>query len=203
MSSGPFVIQTGLVPRHVFGSKSSREISGPDARWIAHEPHVEFSGQGEAATPRKPESVSEGDPANSPTAAPLPPRTQRSGGERVTGAESALAMASPEPPSAATLTPEQHRAERMAWRHGCDWLQLHRICRHNRCRRAGHCRSNPVTCLRAGVPRVPRSARDFVLRMMKAQELDLPFEDAFEDATDYFDGWEAWVAGLAARRRGE
>jgi len=203
MSSGPFVIQTGLVPRHVFEPNSRREISGPDARWIAHKPRVEFPGQGEAAPPRKPESVSEGDPANSPTAAPLPPRAQRSGGERVTRGESALAITSPEPPPAATLTPEQHRAERMAWRHACNWLQLHHLCGHWRCRRAGRCRGEPTSCLRAAIPRVPRSARDFVLRMMKAQELGLPFEEAFEDAADYFDGYEAWVTGLAAVRRGE
>jgi len=202
MPSGPFDIPIGLVPSHVFGSKSSREISGPDARWIAHEPRVEFPGQGEAAPPRKPESVSEGDPANSPTAAPLPPRAQRSGGERLTRDESALAIMPPEPQPAAILTPEQHRAERAAWRHACNWFQLHHLCDHGRCRRAGRCRGDPMACLRAGVPRVPQSARDFVSSMMKAQDLGLPFEEAFEDAADCFEGYEAWSAGLAARRRG-
>ena len=96
------------------------------------------------------------------------------------------------------LSGDQHRLERQRWRHACDWLELFRICRQARCRHAGRCRGEPVACLRAGVRQAPQPARDFVRAMMQAQELGLPFEEAFEDLADCHDGYFGWLAGLAA-----
>jgi len=111
------------------------------------------------------------------------------------------APAASAPPPGDTLSGKQHRAMCALWRHACDWFELHRICRQARCRRAGRCRGEPVGCLRAGARRVPQPARDFVRAMMQAQELGLPFEEAFEDADDYHDGYFGWLAGLAASRQ--
>ena len=36
--------------------------------------------------------------------------------------------------------------------------------------------------------------------MMQAPNLDLSFEEAFEDAADYHDGYFSWLAGLQAHR---
>jgi hypothetical protein len=93
-----------------------------------------------------------------------------------------------------------HAAELACWRHACDWLQLHQFCGSRRCRHAKRCRGAPVACLYAGVPKVPQTVRTFARLMMQAQDLGLPFEEAFEDAADYFDAYEAWINGLAVRR---
>lgn len=94
-----------------------------------------------------------------------------------------------------------HPAERLAWRHACDWLALYCICRNARCHRAQRCRGEPVACLRAGAARAPQPVRDFVSRMMKAQELGLSVDEALDDAADDFDSYDAWIAGLEAARR--
>jgi hypothetical protein len=93
-------------------------------------------------------------------------------------------------------------AERACWRHACDWLELFRICWQARCRHAARCRGEPMACLRAGVQHAPEPAREFVRRMMQAQELGLPFDEAFEDAADCHDGYFSWLAGLAAAQHG-
>jgi len=90
------------------------------------------------------------------------------------------------------------RAERWHWRHACNWLELFRLCGQTRCRHASRCRGEPVRCLHAGVPHVPQSARLFVERMMKAKELGLSFEEAFDDVAEHHDGYFAWLAGLRA-----
>jgi hypothetical protein len=92
-------------------------------------------------------------------------------------------------------------AERWIWRHGCNWFELFRLCRRSRCRKAGRCRGEPVACLQAGVRHAPDNVRQFVSSMMKAQELGLSFEEAFEDAADYHDAYFAWLAGLQAAQR--
>jgi hypothetical protein len=58
-----------------------------------------------------------------------------------------------------------------------------------------------VACLRAGVRLAPAPARKFVRSMMRAQERGLSFEEAFENAADYHDGYFSWLAGLAAKPR--
>ena len=100
-----------------------------------------------------------------------------------------------------TPSGEQHRAVRARWRDACDWLELFRICRQARCRHAGRCRGDPVACLRAGVRQAPEPAREFVRRMMQAQDQGLSFEEAFEDLADCHDGYFGWLAGLAAARQ--
>jgi hypothetical protein len=134
---------------------------------------------------------------------PPPPAQQRSpdGAKRHPG-QSSMPI-----PDFAALNPgytpsgEQHRVARARWRHACDWLELFRICRQVRCRHAGRCRGEPVACLRAGVRRAPKPAREFVLRMMQAQDQGVPFEEAFEDLADHHDGYFGWLAGLAAARQ--
>jgi hypothetical protein len=116
---------------------------------------------------------------------------------------SAAAVSPPAPPAqpsvkAAGRAAEAIAAERERWRHACDWLELFCICRRQSCRRAAHCRGEPTACLRAGVQQAPEPAREFVRRMMQAQELGLPFDEAFEDAADCHDGYFGWLAGLAA-----
>ena len=97
-----------------------------------------------------------------------------------------------------SLSHAQRSAERAAWRHACDWLELHHLCANARCRRAGRCHGEPMACFRAAVPLVPEAARQFVRRMIEGQELGLDFEEAFEGAADFHDGWFAWIAGLQA-----
>ena len=58
-----------------------------------------------------------------------------------------------------------------------------------------------MACLRAGVRRAPQPAREFVLRMMQAQDQGVPFEEAFEDLAEHHDGYFGWLAGLAAARQ--
>jgi hypothetical protein len=101
------------------------------------------------------------------------------------------------------LSHEQRCAERALFRCACNWLELHHLCANARCRKSGSCRGEAVACLRAAIPLVPESARQFVRGMIEGKELDLDFEEAFEDAGEFQDGWSAWIAGLqaAARRR--
>ena len=91
-----------------------------------------------------------------------------------------------------------HRLERRGLREACNWLELPRICRKARCRKAGRCRGEPLACLRAGLARAPEPAREFVRSMMQARDLGLSFEEAFEDAADCHDGYFAWLDGLRA-----
>ncbi len=109
------------------------------------------------------------------------------------------ANGAPVPQSAVPL--HVSAAERAIWRHGCNWLELFRLCRRSRCRHAGQCRGEPTACLRAGVQHAPDSVRQFVIGMIKGQELGLSFDEAFEDAADYQDAYFAWVAGLEAAQR--
>lgn len=101
----------------------------------------------------------------------------------------------PEPPA---LSYEQHSAQRAVFRHACNWLQLHHLCGNPHCRRAKNCRGNPMNCMRAAVPHVPESARQFVRGMIEGKELDLDFEEAFEDAEEFQESWAGWIAGLQA-----
>jgi hypothetical protein len=101
----------------------------------------------------------------------------------------------PGPPA---LSHEQSVAQRALFRHACDWLELHHLCSNTDCNRAKRCRGEAVACLRAAIPHVPESARQFVRSMIEGQELGLSFEEAFEDAEELADGWEAWIAGLQA-----
>jgi hypothetical protein len=91
-----------------------------------------------------------------------------------------------------------HRLERRGLREACNWLELSRICRKARCRKAGRCRGEPLACLRAGLALAPEPAREFVRSMMQARDLGLSFEEAFEDAADCHDGYFAWLDGLRA-----
>jgi len=122
---------------------------------------------------------------SAPAPAPAPPRVKAE-------IASAPRCAPPLPVSA---------AERSAWRHACNWLELFRLCRRLRCRHAGRCRGDPVACLRAGVRHAPDNASQFVISMMKAQDVGLAFEEAFEDAADFHDAYFAWIAGLQAAQR--
>jgi hypothetical protein len=62
-------------------------------------------------------------------------------------------------------------------------------------------RATIVACLHAGVQHAPDSVRQFVLSMMKGQDVGLSFDEAFEDAADYHDAYFAWLAGLEAAQR--
>jgi hypothetical protein len=111
-------------------------------------------------------------------------------------------VAAPDGPAPSRPTIVGHAAAtRALWRRGCAWLELHRTCRHARCRRARGCRGNPVTCLPAGVRLAPQPVRTYVRLMMEAQDLGLTVEEAMENAADYEDAYAAWIAGLAAARR--
>jgi hypothetical protein len=103
------------------------------------------------------------------------------------------------------LSQEQRKAERALFRHGCDWLALHHLCSKMRCRKAQRCRGDAVACLRAAIPLVPESARQFVREMIEGQEWGLSFEEAMEKAEELQDGWASWIAGLeaASKARGK
>lgn len=107
--------------------------------------------------------------------------------------------AAPKPqPAMPVLSHEQSVAQRAVFRHACDWFELHHLCANANCRKARGCRGEPMACLRAAIPQVPESARQFVRGMIEGQEVGLDFEEAFEDAEEFQDGWAAWIAGLQA-----
>jgi len=217
LSDRPF---TGLVPEHL-GFRAPRRRTSVSAENSPREMNAPLPQPAPVAPAASP--VPESAIANSPpvilsprverdvslAASPPGPPSPRLGGHVSKPAKTLAAPGDPAPPlrggrkEGAATPSAMHSAERAAWRHACDWLELHRLCRHRRCRHAGRCRGEPVSCLHAGVPRVPRSARYFVTSMMRAQDLGLPFEEAFENAADYFDSYEAWVIGLEAGWRGE
>jgi len=137
----------------------------------------------------KTESAAETAPANEPV---TPPRVAQ---QPSSHQDVSTAKFKPAPP---TLSYEQRSALRAVWRDACDWLQLHHLCRNARCRKAEACRGEPMNCMRAAIPLVPESARQFVRSMIEGKALDLDFEEAFEDAEELQDGWAAWIAGLQA-----
>jgi hypothetical protein len=145
-----------------------------------------------------------------PAPEPAPPATR----ELIAGADDDSNLDYSEPHSAPATSPSRvagpalphapvsmSAAERMLWRHGCNWLELFRLCRRSRCRHARRCRGEPKACLHAGVRHAPESVREFVIGMIKAQELGLSFDEAFDDAADCHDAYFAWVAGLQAAQR--
>jgi hypothetical protein len=95
-----------------------------------------------------------------------------------------------------------HASERHRWREVCDCLELFRICRAERCRRAGRCGGDPVACLRSGVRLAPDAIREFARCLLHAQNEGLSFEDAFEDSVEHHEPYFCWIAGLSAERRG-
>jgi hypothetical protein len=100
------------------------------------------------------------------------------------------------------LPPAPRPAHRHRWRAVCDCLELHRICGSAHCRRTGHCRGDPVACLRAGVRPAPVALREFARSLLQAQEEGLSFDDALEEALgEHNDCYLAWSAGLSAHRR--
>jgi hypothetical protein len=58
-----------------------------------------------------------------------------------------------------------------------------------------------MACLREGVQHAPDSVRQFVVSMIKARDVGLSFDEAFEDAADFHDAYFAWLAGLEAAQR--
>ena len=183
--------------------KPRRAFTAEELRQISRELNADHPAATDGAGPAGAAPTGQ-DPSGFAPAATGQQRSEPVAAAAAEAAAAPVALAKPAAPQPAGVAerPEARRIERLIWRHACNWLELHRICRQARCRHAGRCRGNPETCLRAGVRLAPQPARDFVRSMMQAQELGLSFEEAFEDAADHREGYCGWITGLwAAAKR--
>jgi hypothetical protein len=100
------------------------------------------------------------------------------------------------PTSARPLSAEQEAT----WRYWSNFLDLWYVCANTACGRARCCRGKPSPCFKENFSRLPQGARDWFLLLMKARELDVPFDKAWADLEgggflDELDNWHNLVRG--------